>query len=230
MVTGESIPVSKKPGDRVIGATVNGTGTVLMKAEQVGADTLLARIVRMVAEAQRSRAPIQKLADTVSGYFVQSVLVIAFLTFVIWAWAGPEPRMAYAIINAVAVLIIACPCALGLATPMSIMVATGKGATAGVLFKNAESIEIMEKVKTLIVDKTGTLTEGKPKLVEVIPYNNLNEEDVLYFGAGIELASEHPLASAIVAGAKEREISPAKSILSYTEPGRGLRAKLKVTT
>ena len=169
MITGEPIPVSKQPGDRVIGATVNGTGTMIMKAEKVGAETLLAQIVHMVAEAQRSRAPIQKLADVVAGYFVQTVVSIAVLTFVIWAWIGPEPRMAYALVNAVAVLIIACPCALGLATPMSIMVAMGKGATGGVLFKNAEAIEVMKTVDTLVTDKTGTLTEGKPKLVDVVP-------------------------------------------------------------
>lgn len=227
MVTGEPIPVAKEPGDHVIGGTVNGTGTFLMRAEKVGADTLLARIVQMVAEAQRSRAPIQKLADTVSGYFVQSVLAIAFLTFAIWAWAGPEPRMAYAIINAVAVLIIACPCALGLATPMSIMVATGIGATTGVLFKNAEAIEIMEKVTTLIVDKTGTLTEGKPKLVEVIPYNNFSEEKVLYFGAGIERDSEHPLASAIVSGAEERGIIPVKADSFASLTGKGVTGKIE---
>jgi Cu+-exporting ATPase len=227
MVTGEPIPVYKGPGDHVIGATVNGTGTMLMKAEKVGADTLLARIVQMVAEAQRSRAPIQTLADTVSGYFVQSVLLIAFLTFVVWAWIGPEPRMAYAIINAVAVLIIACPCALGLATPMSIMVATGKGATAGVLFKNAESIEIMEKVKTLIVDKTGTLTEGKPKLADVVPYNNFNEEQVLYFGSSLERGSEHPLASAIVEGAKEKGIHPAKVESFASLTGKGVKGEIE---
>lgn len=227
MVTGEPVPVAKKSGDRVIGATVNGTGSILMRAEKVGADTVLARIVQMVAEAQRSRAPIQRLADTVSGYFVQSVLAIAFLTFIIWAWAGPEPRMAYAVINAVAVLIIACPCALGLATPMSIMVATGKGATTGVLFKDAESIEIMEKVNTLIVDKTGTLTEGKPKLVDVIPYNGLNKDEVLYYGAGIELGSEHPLASAIITGAGEKGISPSKADSFASRTGKGVTGKIE---
>jgi Cu+-exporting ATPase len=167
MVTGEPIPVEKRSGDRVTGATVNGTGGIVMRAEKVGAETLLARIVQMVAEAQRSRAPIQKLADMVAGYFVPAVVGIAVATAFVWGLAGPEPRMAHALINAVAVLIIACPCALGLATPMSIMVATGKGATAGVLFKNAEAIEVMRKVDTLVVDKTGTLTEGKPKLITV---------------------------------------------------------------
>ena len=207
MVTGEPIPVQKQKGDRVIGATVNGTGMIIMKAEKVGADTLLSQIVHMVAEAQRSRAPIQKLADIVAAYFVQIVMAVAVLTFVIWAWLGPEPRMAHAIINAVAVLIIACPCALGLATPMSIMVAMGKGAMAGVLFKNAEAIEVMRKVDTLVVDKTGTLTMGKPRLINVIPANGFDEKSVLHFGASIERGSEHPLASAIVKGAEERGIS-----------------------
>ena len=207
MVTGEPIPVQKQKGDRVIGATVNGTGMLIMKAEKVGEDTLLSQIVNMVAEAQRSRAPIQKLADIVAAYFVQIVMAVAILTFVIWAWLGPEPRMAHAIINAVAVLIIACPCALGLATPMSIMVAMGKGAMAGVLFKNAEAIEVMRKIDTLVVDKTGTLTVGKPKLINIIPANGFDEKSVLHFGASIERGSEHPLASAIVKGAEERGIS-----------------------
>ena len=207
MVTGEPIPVQKQKEDRVIGATVNGTGMIIMKAEKVGADTLLSQIVNMVAEAQRSRAPIQKLADIVAAYFVQIVMAVAVLTFVIWAWLGPEPRMAHAIINAVAVLIIACPCALGLATPMSIMVAMGKGAMAGVLFKNAEAIEVMRKIDTLVVDKTGTLTVGKPKLINIIPANGFDEKSVLHFGASIERGSEHPLASAIVKGAEERGIS-----------------------
>ena len=207
MVTGEPIPVQKQKEDRVIGATVNGTGMLIMKAEKVGADTLLSQIVNMVAEAQRSRAPIQKLADIVAAYFVQIVMAIAILTFVVWAWLGPDPRMAHAIINAVAVLIIACPCALGLATPMSIMVAMGKGAMAGVLFKNAEAIEVMRKIDTLVVDKTGTLTVGKPKLINIIPANGFDEKSVLHFGASIERGSEHPLASAIVKGAEERGIS-----------------------
>jgi Cu+-exporting ATPase len=206
MVSGEPIPVQKQKGDRVIGATVNGTGMFIIKAERVGADTMLSQIVHMVAEAQRSRAPIQKLADIVAAYFVQTVMTAAILTFAVWAWLGPEPRMAYAIINAVAVLIIACPCALGLATPMSIMVAMGKGAMAGVLFKNAEAIEIMQKIDTLVVDKTGTLTVGKPKLVNIIPANGFDEESVLRFGASIELGSEHPLATAIVKGAEEKGI------------------------
>ncbi len=207
MVSGEPIPVSKQPGDRVIGATVNGTGSLIMKAEKVGADTLLAQIVHMVAEAQRSRAPIQKLADIVAGYFVQAVIVIAVMTFIIWAWFGPEPAFIFALINAVAVLIIACPCALGLATPMSIMVATGKGATTGVLFKNAEAIEIMKKVNTLVVDKTGTLTVGKPKLVEVVPAAGFEEKDIVFLSASLERGSEHPLAAAIVKGAEDKGIA-----------------------
>ena len=222
MISGEPIPVSKQTGDRVIGATVNGTGTLIMKAEKVGAETLLAQIVNMVAEAQRSRAPIQKLADTVAGYFVQIVVSIAVLTFVIWAWLGPEPRMAYALVNAVAVLIIACPCALGLATPMSIMVAMGKGATGGVLFKNAEAIEVMKAVDTLVTDKTGTLTEGKPKLVTVIPAAGFDEKTLLHLAASIEMGSEHPLAAAIVAGAKEKDISPSKVESFESLTGRGV--------
>jgi Cu+-exporting ATPase len=194
-----------------------------MKAEKVGAETLLAQIVHMVAEAQRSRAPIQKLADIVAGYFVQIVVSIAVLTFVVWAWIGPEPRMAYALVNAVAVLIIACPCALGLATPMSIMVAMGKGATGGVLFKNAEAIEVMKTVDTLVTDKTGTLTEGKPKLVNVVPAAGLDEKKLLHFAASIEMGSEHPLAAAIVAGAKEKEISTSKVDSFESLTGRGVR-------
>jgi len=206
MVTGEPIPVEKKPGDRVIGATVNGTGSIVMAAERVGAETLLARIVQMVAEAQRSRAPIQKLADVVSGYFVPAVVLVAAVTFAVWGFAGPEPRMAHALINAVAVLIIACPCALGLATPVSIMVATGKGATLGVLFKNAEAIEVMRKVDTLVVDKTGTLTEGKPRLAAVVPAATFDESELLRLAASLERGSEHPLAAAILRGAEERGI------------------------
>jgi Cu+-exporting ATPase len=175
MVTGEAIPVEKKAGDRVIGATVNGTGSLIVRAERVGSETLLSQIVQMVAEAQRSRAPIQKLADVVAAYFVPAVILIAIVTFIVWASVGPEPRMVYAIVNAVAVLIIACPCALGLATPMSIMVATGKGVQAGVLFKNAEAIEVLRDVDTLVVDKTGTLTEGRRKLVTVAPVAGVNE-------------------------------------------------------
>ncbi len=222
MVTGEPIPVEKQSGDRVIGATVNGTGTLVIRAEKVGADTLLSRIVAMVAEAQRSRAPIQKLADTVSGYFVPMVIAVATVTFVVWGWVGPEPRMAHALINAVAVLIIACPCALGLATPMSIMVAMGKGASLGILFKDAEAIEVMRKVDTLVVDKTGTLTAGKPALVSVETRPGVDLDEILSASASLERASEHPLAQAIVTGAMERgvTIAPTKSFESRT--GRGV--------
>ncbi len=201
------IPVEKTAGARLIGATVNGTGSLLMRAERVGADTLLAQIVHMVSEAQRSRAPIQRLADVVAGYFVPAVIGVALVTFVVWGIWGPEPRLAHAIVNAVAVLIIACPCALGLATPMSIMVGTGRGATAGVLIKNAEALETMEKVDTLVVDKTGTLTEGKPKLVSVSALAGFNENEVLQLGASLERASEHPLAAAIVNGAQEKGVA-----------------------
>jgi len=206
MVTGEPIPVEKGVGDSLIGATVNGTGSLLMLAEKVGADTLLAQIVHMVSEAQRSRAPIQKLADVVAGYFVPVVVLVAVFTMITWGLIGPEPRLAYAIINAVAVLIIACPCALGLATPMSIMVGTGKGATLGVLIKNAEALEIMEQVDTLIVDKTGTLTEGRPQLVSIQTNNDFTEDMVLRMAASLERASEHPLAEAIVRSAEDKEI------------------------
>ncbi|MGE5347045.1 MAG: copper-translocating P-type ATPase, partial [Acidithiobacillales bacterium] len=221
MVTGEPIPVAKGPGDRVIGATINGTGALVMRAEKVGAETLLARIVQMVAEAQRSRAPIQKLADVVAGYFVPAVVGVAVLTFVVWALVGPSPRMAHALIGAVAVLIIACPCALGLATPMSIMVATGKGATAGVLFRNAEAIEVMRKVDTLVFDKTGTLTEGKPKVASLTAAEAFDETTLLRLAASLERGSEHPLAAAIVAGATERGLSlaAAKSFASATGKG-----------
>lgn len=206
MVTGEPIPVSKHVEDKLIGATVNGTGSLVMEAQRVGSDTLLAQIVHMVAEAQRSRAPIQKLVDIVSGYFVPAVVVIAIITFIVWNIWGPDPKLAHAVINAVAVLIIACPCALGLATPMSIMVGTGKGAMMGVLFKNAEALEIMRKVDTLVVDKTGTLTEGKPRLVSVVASQGYDESTVLRLGASLERNSEHPLAEAIVDGAKERNV------------------------
>ena len=226
MVTGEPIPVEKHKGDKIIGATLNGTGSLIMAAEKVGADTLLSRIAQMVSEAQRSRAPIQKLADIVAAYFVQIVVAVAALTYIIWAIAGPEPRMALALVNAVAVLIIACPCALGLATPMSIMVATGKGATGGVLFKNAEAIEIMKKVDTLVVDKTGTLTVGKPKLAEVFAANGFDEKEILYFASSIEKGSEHPLAAAIVAGAVEKGITPGRmeSFESFT--GKGVAGRI----
>ena len=221
MVTGEPIPVAKTAGEKVIGATVNGTGGLLMRADRVGADTLLAQIVKMVAEAQRSRAPIQKLVDIVAGYFVPAVVVIAVITFIVWSVWGPEPAIAYAVINAVAVLIIACPCALGLATPMSIMVGTGKGAMMGVLIKNAEALEIMQKVDTLVVDKTGTLTEGKPKLVSVVACEGFHENDNLRLAASLERASEHPLAEAIVQGAEARgvELTQADNFQSVTGKG-----------
>lgn len=225
MITGEPIPVAKRSGDRVIGATMNGTGALVMRAERVGADTLLARIVHMVTKAQRSRAPIQRLADLIAGYFVPAVILIAIVTFAIWALVGPEPRATHALINAVAVLIIACPCALGLATPMSIMVATGKGATAGVLFKNAEAIEVMRKVDTLVVDKTGTLTEGKPRLVSVKAAGKWTDASLLRLAASIEQASEHPLAAAIVDAAKRQDIvlEDTESFESMTGEGvRGL--------
>jgi len=221
MVTGEPIPVEKVPGARVIGATVNGTGSLQMQAEKVGADTLLARIVHMVGEAQRSRAPIQRLADVVAVWFVPAVVAISALAFVAWWTWGPEPRLAHAVVNAVAVLIIACPCALGLATPMSIMVGTGKGATLGVLIRNAEALEIMEKVDTLVVDKTGTLTEGKPELVAVLGAEGFAEDDVLALAASLERASEHPLADAVVKGAQQRGIGllPVSDFASQTGKG-----------
>jgi Cu+-exporting ATPase len=226
MVTGEPIPVEKRAGDSVVGATVNTTGTLVIRAERVGADTLLSRIVQMVGEAQRSRAPIQKLADQVAAYFVPAVLGIAILTFIVWSFAGPEPRMAYALINAVAVLIIACPCALGLATPMSIMVAMGKGAQLGVLFKNAEAIELLRKVDTLVVDKTGTLTEGKPKLVAVVPAEGWDERALLRLAASLERGSEHPLAAAIVAGAEERGIELAATESFESVTGKGVTGRV----
>lgn len=221
MVTGEPVPVEKRADAKVIGATVNGTGSLLMAAEKVGSETLLAQIVHMVAEAQRSRAPIQKLADVVSGYFVPAVVLIAVVTFGVWAVFGPEPRLAYAMINAVAVLIIACPCALGLATPVSIMVGTGRGAMLGVLFKNAEALEVMRKVDTLVVDKTGTLTEGHPELVSVVPLTGFDEAEIVRLAASIERASEHPLAAAIVRGAEKRgvELSAAEDFQSVTGKG-----------
>ena len=230
MVTGEPIPVEKNPGDRVVGATLNGTGSLVMQAEKVGADMLLSRIVAMVAEAQRSRAPIQKLADTISGYFVPIVVAVATATFLVWSWIGPDPRMAYGLINAVAVLIIACPCALGLATPMSIMVATGKGATTGILFRNAEAIELLRKVDTLVVDKTGTLTEGRPRLVTVESHTEPDGPDgneMLRLVAGLEAASEHPLAAAIVRGAEERGIRPAREVSQFRSvTGKGVTGRV----
>ena len=226
MITGESIPVEKKAGDRVTGATVNGTGSMVMRAERVGADTLLEQIVHMVSESQRSHAPIQKLADVVAGYFVPAVVGIAVLTFIVWAVVGPAPRMAHALINAVAVLIVACPCALGLATPMSIMVAMGKGASMGVLFKNAEAIEFLGKVDTLVVDKTGTLTEGKPKLVTIQPASGFDEERLLRLAASLERASEHPLAAAIVAGAEERKFQLFSADAFESMTGKGVKARI----
>jgi len=226
MVTGEPIPVEKHAGDQVIGATVNGTGSLVMRAERVGADTLLSQIVNMVAQAQRSRAPIQKLADVVSGYFVPIVVAVAVVTAIVWGTLGPQPRLAHAIINAVAVLIIACPCALGLATPMSIMVASGKGASAGVLFRNAEAIEVLRTVDTLVVDKTGTLTVGKPKLASVTPFGAADDSTLLRLAATLERGSEHPLAAAIVGGALERSIqlSDADGFESLT--GKGVRGRV----
>jgi Cu+-exporting ATPase len=227
MVTGEPMPVPKEAGSKLVGSTVNGTGALTMRAEKVGSETLLARIVAMVAEAQRSRAPIQRLADVVSSYFVPIVIGIAALTFVVWAIVGPEPRMAYALVNAVAVLIIACPCALGLATPMSIMVATGKGASVGVLFKNAEAIELLGKVDTLVVDKTGTLTEGKPKLVSVLPADGMNEQQLLTFAGSLERGSEHPLAAAIVQGARARKAKLEEAANFQSTTGKGVQGEVQ---
>ena len=221
MLTGEPVPVEKTAGDKITGATVNGTGALLMRATHVGRDTMLSQIVRMVAEAQRSRAPIQALADKVSALFVPAVVLVAVLTFAVWSWAGPEPRLSHALVNAIAVLIIACPCALGLATPMSIMVGTGRGATAGVLVKSAEALELMEKIDTLVIDKTGTLTVGKPKLVEVLPAGAVDEHELLKLAGALERGSEHPLAAAIVAGAQERsiELPPVADFASHTGKG-----------
>ena len=218
MLTGEPVPVEKAPGSRATGGTVNGTGAFVLKAERVGADTLLARIVKMVSEAQRSRAPVQRLADRVSAVFVPTVIAVAAVSFIIWALVGPQPRLAYALVNAVAVLIIACPCALGLATPMSIMVGTGRGASAGVLIRNAEALEALAKVDTLVVDKTGTLTEGKPKLVR------FGDLEVLRLAASAEALSEHPLAAAIVAGARERNLVLGKAEQFTSVPGQGVTA------
>jgi Cu+-exporting ATPase len=227
MVTGESIPVEKMAGSRLIGATVNGTGTLLLRAEKVGADTLLAQIIHMVGEAQRSRAPIQNLADTVSGYFVPAVVAVALITLIIWSVWGPEPRLSHGIVNAVAVLIIACPCALGLATPMSIMVGTGQGALAGVLIKNAEALEVLEKIDTLVVDKTGTLTEGKPQLVSVVPAKDWDEQTLLRLASSLERGSEHPLASAIVNGAEQRGIQPVSVQEFQSLTGRGVTGNVE---
>jgi P-type Cu+ transporter len=222
MVTGEPIPVAKLAGNKVIGATVNGTGSLLIKAEKVGSDTLLSQIVKMVSEAQRSRAPIQRLVDSVASYFVPAVVIISIITFIVWSLWGPEPAIAFAVINAVAVLIIACPCALGLATPMSIMVGTGKGAMLGVLIKNAEALEVMEKVDTVVVDKTGTLTEGKPKLVSVTALEGFQEDTILCLAASLERASEHPLAEAIVQGTENRNITLIQTDNFQSVTGKGV--------
>ena len=222
MITGEPVPVEKTPGDKVTGGTVNGSGSFVMRAERVGSDTLLAQIVHMVAEAQRSRAPIQSLADTVSGWFVPGVIAAAVVTFIVWSIFGPAPAMGFALVNAVAVLIIACPCALGLATPMSIMVGTGRGAHAGVLVKNADALELMEKVDTLVVDKTGTLTEGKPRLASVVAIGAVDENELLRLAASLERGSEHPLAAAIVKGAEERGLQLGTAADFRSETGKGV--------
>jgi Cu+-exporting ATPase len=226
MVTGESMPVEKIPGSRVIGGTVNGTGGFVMRADRVGSETLLAQIVHMVSEAQRSRAPIQRLADMVSAWFVPAVVLIAVATFVGWANWGPEPRLAYGLVNAVAVLIIACPCALGLATPMSIMVGTGRAALAGVLIRNAEALEVVETVDTLVVDKTGTLTEGRPRLRSVVTTGDVSENEVLRLAASVERGSEHPLAAAIVDGAEARGLKPAAAEDFQSVTGKGVVARV----
>jgi Cu+-exporting ATPase len=226
MLTGEPIPVEKTPGSKVTGATVNGTGGFVMQAERVGSDTLLANIVRMVSEAQRSRAPIQHLADRVSAVFVPAVVAIAVLTFIIWATLGPEPRLAHALVNAVAVLIIACPCALGLATPMSVMVGVGRGATSGVLIRNAEALEAFERIDTLVVDKTGTLTEGKPRLTATVPGSGHTEDELLSVAASLEKGSEHPLAAAILSGAVAQGVTMPASTEFRTLPGKGVVGKV----
>ncbi len=226
MITGESVPVEKTAGSRVIGATVNSSGSFIMRAERVGRETLLAQIVKMVSQAQRSRAPIQKLADKVAGWFVPAVIAISVLTFVLWAVFGPEPRFAHAIVNAVAVLIIACPCALGLATPMAIMVGTGRGAHSGVLIKNAEALETLENVDTLIVDKTGTLTEGRPRVVSVVPSPGISELEILRIAASLEQGSEHPLTSAILAAAQARSVVLAKVSDFHSYAGRGIAGRV----
>jgi Cu+-exporting ATPase len=223
MVTGEPIPVEKTIGFAVTGGTVNGTGTFVVEAQRVGRDTLLAQIVRMVSEAQRSRAPIQRLADQVSGWFVPIVILAAVATFAVWSWLGPEPRLAHALVNAVAVLIIACPCALGLATPMSIMVGTGRGAQLGVLFRDAAALEVLETITTLVVDKTGTLTEGKPKLVTIEPFGDVDRDTLLRLTASLENVSEHPLAAAIVGGARERGMSLSDVSEFASATGKGVR-------
>lgn len=227
MISGEPIPVEKSEGAKVVGATINGTGSLTMRAEKVGADTLLSRIITMVSEAQRSRAPIQKLADKVAGWFVPVVILISILTFITWSLVGPDPKMAHAIINAIGVLIIACPCALGLATPMSIMVATGKGASMGILFKNAEAIEILRKVNVLVVDKTGTLTEGKPKVVSITPTSKFSNEDVLRLAASLERNSEHPLAAAIISKGLEGKVESEEVMNFESVTGKGVKGTIK---
>jgi len=222
MLTGEPIPVEKQAGAKVTGGTVNGTGSFILRAERVGADTVLAQIVKLVSEAQRTRAPIQRLADRVSSYFVPAVLAIALATFLIWGFWGPEPRMAHGLVNAVAVLIIACPCALGLATPMSIMVSTGRGAQAGVLIRKAEALERLEQVDRLVIDKTGTLTEGKPKLVSVMAVAGFDEAQLLRYAASLERGSEHPLAQAILKGAEEKGVVPVEVQSFESVTGQGL--------
>jgi Cu+-exporting ATPase len=230
MVTGEPLPVEKAATSKVTGGTVNGTGSFVMQAERVGSDTLLAQIVRLVGEAQRSRAPIQRLADTVSGWFVPIVILVALVTFGVWAWLGPEPRLAHALVNAVAVLIIACPCALGLATPMSIMVGTGRGAELGVLLRDAEALEVLEQVDTMVVDKTGTLTEGKPSLTTVVAQPGFDEIGLLRLVASLERVSEHPLASAIVRGAEERGIRPVDAADFRSVTGKGVVGRVEGRT
>ncbi len=226
MLSGEPIPVEKGPGDRVTGGTVNGTGGLLMRAERVGSETMLAQIVRMVSEARRTRAPIQRLADVISAYFVPAVIVAAVITLLVWAFFGPEPRMTYALVNAVAVLIIACPCALGLATPMSIMVGTGRGAAAGVLVKNAEALEVLERVDTLVVDKTGTLTEGKPRVVAIVPVPGQDESELLRYAASLEAGSEHPLATAVALAAREKGLELARTESFRSRTGLGIEGKV----
>ncbi len=227
MITGESIPVEKTSGNRVTGGTINGTGSFLMRAERVGADTLLARIVELVSQAQRTRAPIQRLADAVSAWFVPAVVLAAAVTFLAWSLLGPEPRYTHALVNAVAVLIIACPCALGLATPMAVMVGTGRGAASGVLVKNAEALELLAKVDTLVVDKTGTLTEGKPRLVSVVAGPSFDKTELLRLAASLERASEHPLAAAVVAAARERSLVLAEPSGFLSFPGQGVTGNLE---
>jgi P-type Cu+ transporter len=227
MITGESVPVEKTTASRLIGATVNGNGSLVMRAERVGSETMLAQIVQMVSQAQRTRAPIQRLADKVAGWFVPAVIAIAVVTFIVWVSFGPEPRFAHAIVNAVAVLIIACPCALGLATPMAIMVGTGRGAHAGVLIKNAEALETLEKVDTIVFDKTGTLTEGKPRVVSVISMAQISENELLRLAASLERASEHPLGAAVITKANEEKLRLSEPINFQSVPGQGVRGTVE---